>query len=133
MKVGQIARKLQAIAALVALLMAGIPALADSLATPDMSACCTTSYCPLHHRNTKDLQKDKSICDTQGHSTENDCSMRACDMAPNPAVGTALFVLGAPMSISYRPVAEPVPALFSEFFPFHLNLPTTPPPRTLPS
>jgi hypothetical protein len=133
MKHGEIARKLQAIAALIALLLGGVPTLADSLSTPDLSSCCTTLYCPLHHRQAEDLQRDKSICDTQGHSAENDCSMRACDSAPNPAVGSALFVLAAPMSISYRPIAEPVLALDSEFFPFHLNLPTTPPPRTLPS
>jgi len=133
MKFGPIARKLQAVLALGALLLSSIPALADSLASPDLPPCCTTTYCPLHHRSAQDMQRDKGKCDTQGHSAGNECSMRACDMAPNPAVGTALFVLTAPMSISYRANVEPAPAVASVFFPFYLNLPTTPPPRTLPS
>jgi hypothetical protein len=131
MKFGQFARKLQAIAALLALFIATVPALADSLSSPDLSACCTTSYCPVHHRKAQDLQRDKNKCDTQISSADNDCSMRACDTAPTPAVGTALFVLAAPMSISYRAIAEPAPILISEFFPFHLNSPSTPPPRML--
>jgi len=133
MKFGQITRKLQAILGLAALLLTGMPALAESLSSPDLSSCCTTSYCPLHHRTIQDLQRDKNKCDTQGQSAGNQCSMRACDMASNPAVGTALFVLSAPMSIPYRATAELAPAAASVFFPFYLNLPTTPPPRTIPS
>ena len=133
MNIGQIARKLQAFAALFALLLSAAPLLAASLSAQDLSACCATSYCPVHHRQARDLQKDKNNCDAQGHSAGNDCSMRACEMAPNPAVGTTLLVLAAPPAISHRVIAEPAPALISAFFPFHLNLPTTPPPRTLPS
>ena len=55
----QIARKIQAVAALVALLLASIPALAESLAAPDLPACCNTVYCPMHHRQARDLQQDK--------------------------------------------------------------------------
>ena len=133
MSIGQIARKLQAIAALAALLLVGVPTLAESLSPPDGSACCSTSYCPLHHRQIEDLQKDKSKCDAQGHLAGNECSMRACDLAPSPAVGTALFVLTAPISIAFQTNVEPAPALVSMFLPFSLNLPTTPPPRTIPS
>ena len=133
MNSSQIARKLQAFAALFALLLSAAPLLAASLSALDLSACCTTSYCPVHHRQARDLQKDKNNCDAQGRSAGNDCALRACDTPPNPAVATALLVLMAPPAISYRVVAEPAPVLVSAFFPFHLNLPTTPPPRTLPS
>jgi hypothetical protein len=126
-------RKFLAILALSALLLATLPALEESLLASELPACCNTMYCPLHHRQTRDLQRDKSNCDAQSHSAGNDCSMRACDTPPNPAVGTALFVLVAPMAIPYRTNAEPAPIQISGFFPFHLNLPSTPPPRTLPS
>src|SRR6267154_1597590 len=132
-KAGQIARKLQAFAALLTLLLASVPTLAESLPAPDLSACCNTSYCPLHHHQVQDLQRDKSNCDAQGHSAGNNCSMRACETAPNPVVGTALFVLVAPIALTYRASVEPAPILVSSFVPFHLNLPSTPPPRTFPS
>jgi hypothetical protein len=133
MKLGQIMRKLRIITALIALVLASIPALAESLSASELSSCCTTAYCPLHHRNIQDLQRDKNNCDSHGQSAGNDCSMRACDMAPNPSMGTALFTLAAPMSIAFQTNVEPAPGLGSRFFPFHLNFPTTPPPRTLPN
>jgi len=114
-------------------LLASVPTLAESLSAPDLSACCNTSYCPLHHHQVQDFQRDKSNCDAQGHSAGNNCSMRACETAPNPAVGTALFVLVAPIALTYRASVEPAPILVSSFVPFHLNLPSTPPPRTFPS
>jgi hypothetical protein len=126
-------RKFLAILSLSALLLTSLPALAESLAASDMPACCNTAYCPLHHRQVRDLQRDKSICDAQGHAAQNDCSMHACDMAPNPVVGTALFVLVATPAIAYHVEAERAPLTASLFFPIHLNIPSTPPPRTLPS
>ena len=133
MKIRQISRKLQAILALLALLVASVPTLAESLSASDLPACCNTSYCPLHHRQGVTFQQDKTDCGAHGQAAGNDCSMRACDAAPNPAVGTALFVLVTPIAIVYRSSAEPAPILVSRFFPVSLNIPSTPPPRTLPS
>jgi hypothetical protein len=133
MKLRNIARKLLAAAALLALLTASTPALAESLSASDSPACCNTSYCPVHHRQGRDLQKDKSNCDTAGEPARTDCSMRACDPAPNQAVGTAPFVLIAPVAISYEATAQAAPLSLSLFFPFVLGIPSTPPPRTLPS
>lgn len=129
----QMLRKFLAILSLTALILAALPALAESFSASNLPACCNTMYCPLHHRQGGNLQQDKSICGALGNAAGNDCSMRACDMTPNPAVGTALFVLATPMAIAYRTSAEPAPIQVSDFFPFHLNLPSTPPPRTLPS
>jgi hypothetical protein len=126
-------KKLSAALTLFALLIASVPALAESLAPADLPACCNTAYCPLHHRQTQDLKKDKSMCGSPGQMAGNDCSMRACDAPQNPAVGTSLFVLVAPVGLSYQAYVEPAPIQVSGYFPFHLNLPSTPPPRTLPS
>jgi hypothetical protein len=126
-------RKLMAVIALFALLLTSVPALAESLSASELQACCNTAYCPLHHHKVQDLRKDKSHCDAQGHAAGNDCSMRACDTSPSPAVGNALYVLTVPAAIAYRASSEPAPMCVSLFLPVHLNLPSTPPPRTLPS
>ena len=125
-------RKLFAILALSSLLLASLPALAESLSASALPACCTADYCPLHHRQARDLDRDRNLCGAAGQQAGNDCSMRACDMPANPAVGTALFVLAAPVTVSHQIHAEPAPIQAWEFAPFHLNLPLTPPPRTLP-
>src|SRR6266852_4759823 len=126
-------RRFIAVVVLPALLLASVPALAGSISASEMQACCNTVYCPLHHRHAQDLQRYKSNCDAHGHSAGNDCSMRACDAPQSPAVGTALYVLVTPIAIAYRTVNEPAPLRVSLFFPGHLNLPSTPPPRTFPS
>lgn len=126
-------RKFLAILSLAALVLAALPTLAESFSASNLPACCNTMYCPMRHRQSGNLQQDKSICGALGHAAGNDCSMRACDMSSNPMVGTALFTLVAPVAIAYRTNTEPAPIQVSDFFPFHLNLPSTPPPRTLPS
>jgi hypothetical protein len=123
-------RKLAAIAALLALLLPGVSVLAETLSTDDLPACCNTAYCPLHHPQGHNLQKDKSNCDAMGYPGQNDCSMRACDAAPNPAVGTAAFVLVTPVTLRGPAIAEPTAALPSQFYPYVAAIPLTPPPRT---
>ena len=59
--------------------------------------------------------------------------MRACDAASNPVMGTALFVLVAPLAVRYPASAEPLRIRPAQFFPFIVSIPLTPPPRTLPS
>jgi len=125
--------KLAAVAALLALLLPGVSSLAETLSAADLPACCNAAFCPVHHRQGRNLQKDKSNCDAVGVPGQNDCSMRACDAPPNPAVGTALFVLVAPIALRGPAVAEPAPALVSRFFPYVTAIPLTPPPRTFPS
>ncbi|MGH9680640.1 MAG: hypothetical protein ACRD4Y_11880, partial [Candidatus Acidiferrales bacterium] len=63
----------------------------------------------------------------------SDCSMQACNMPSNSAVDTALFVLVAPASISYRSIEEPAPLLEPLFFAPPLSIPSIPPPRALPN
>jgi hypothetical protein len=132
-KLRNIIRKLAAIAALLALLLPGISALAETLSAADLPACCNTAYCPVHHRQGRNLQKDKSNCDAIGMPGRNDCSMRACDASPNIVVGTAAFVLVNPVALRDPAIAEAASALASEFFPYVGTIPLIPPPRTFPS
>jgi hypothetical protein len=132
MTLREITRKLLALAALLAMLATGIPSLAESL-TASEAACCNTVYCPVHHGQARQIQKDKTDCDGQAKLGQTECSMRACDTTPNPAVGTAPFVLIAPATISYEAPVEAMSSSSSRFFPFVVSLPSIPPPRTLPS
>ena len=59
-------RKLGVITALFALLLPGLSALGESLSAADLPPCCNTIYCPLHHRQMNDVQRDKSNCDGMG-------------------------------------------------------------------
>ena len=133
MRPNNIPRRLLAVAALFALLAASTPALAESFSSSDSPACCKTAYCPVHHRQVRDMQKDKSNCGAQGKTAGADCSMRACDATPNQAVGTAPFILAAPVTIFYETAVQAAPLSSSQFFPFAVSIPSTPPPRTLPS
>jgi len=126
-------RKLAAVAALLALLLPCVSAVAETLSAADLLACCNTTYCPVHHRQGRNLQKDKSNCDTFGMPGQNDCSIRACDAAPNPIVGTAAFVLVTPIALRGPAIAEATPVSPAKFFPYVASIPLTPPPRTFPS
>jgi hypothetical protein len=123
-------RKLGAIAALLALLLPGVSVFADTFSAADLPACCNTVYCPLHHRQMSDLQRDKSNCDATGVPGHKDCSMRACDAAPNPIVGTAAFILAIPVALRGPAMAEAAPAPAPQFFPYVATVPVAPPPRT---
>jgi hypothetical protein len=129
-KLRETVRKLAAIAALLALILPGFSTLAETLSAADLPACCNTAYCPVHHHQKSNLQKDKNNCNAIGMPGQNDCSMRACDAAPNPVVGTAAFVLVTPVALRGPAVAEAAPALASPFFPYVATIPSTPPPRT---
>src|ERR1700736_2512531 len=118
MRPSGIPRKLLAVAALFALLAATTPALAESLSASDSLACCNTTYCPVHHRQGRDMQKDKSNCGAHGKPAMADCSMRACDAVPNQAMGTAPFVLAAPARIFYEATTQAAPLSFSAFVPY---------------
>ena len=133
MRPNDILRKLMAVAALFALLAASTPALAESLTASNSPACCNTSYCPVHHRQGRDAQKDKSNCATHGMTPWSDCSMRACDATPNQAMGTAPYTLAAPITIFYEATTQAAPLSTSAFAPYVVSLPSTPPPRILPS
>jgi hypothetical protein len=123
-------RKLAAIVALLAMLLPGVTALAETLSAAELLACCNTAYCPVHHRQGRNLQKDKSNCDSKSTSGQNDCSMRACDAPPNPAVGASAFVLVTPVALRGPAIADATFAVASQFFPFVAANPLTPPPRT---
>lgn len=133
MKLRDISRKLLAVTSFLTLLAASTPAFAESLSASASPACCNTAYCPVHHRQVREMQKDKSNCDAHGKPGAPDCSMRACDPAPTQAVGTTSFTLAAPITIFYESTAQPAPLSFSAFVPYVFSLPSTPPPRLLPS
>jgi hypothetical protein len=133
LKVRGIKRKFAAVAALLALLLPGFSVLAETLSAAQLPACCNTTYCPVHHRQSRDLQKDKSNCGSMGIPGQQDCSMRACDAASSPLVGTGVFVLVEPVALSGPAVAEATPTLASLFTPYVGTAPLSPPPRALPS
>ena len=133
MKLQQFARKFKAVAALSVLLAASIPSLTESLSASNLPACCNAVFCPMHHRQVRELQKNRSNCDAHSNPMRNDCSMRACDTTPSPVVGTGPFVLATPLAMRYPASAEPARIQAPRFFPFILSIPLTPPPRTLPS
>src|SRR3982074_1301077 len=133
MKIRYLARKVLAVAALLTILVASIPALAETFSASDSPACCNTIYCPVHHRQVRGVQKDKSDCDAHGKPTGSACSIRACDATPTRAVGNAPFTLSAPYVVLYEVTAQAAPLSRHSFAPFVLSRPSTPPPRTLPS
>lgn len=122
--------KLVAVVALLALLAPGVSTLAETLSAGDLPACCNTAYCPVHHRQTRDLQKDKATCGAMG---QNSCSMRACDAPGTPVVGTAVFVLTTPVALRSPAFAESTPPLVTGNFVSVATIPPIPPPRTLAS
>lgn len=124
-------RKLAAVAALAALLLPGLSAVAQTLSAGDLPACCNTAYCPVHHRQGRNLQKDKSNCNATGNARQDACSMRACDAAPNPIAGASAFLLAAPVVLRVPATVETAPVPVSESFAYVVTIPLTPPPRTL--
>jgi hypothetical protein len=126
-------RKFAAVAALLALLLPGLSVLAEALSAGDLPSCCGTTYCPVHHRQAHDPQKDKSNCPSMGIPGSKDCSMRACDAAVSPAVGATAFVLVVPVALSRPVAAGSAPSTAAFFSPFAVAVPLTPPPRAIPS
>ena len=123
-------RKLAGTAALLALLLPSVSALAGTLSAGDLLACCNSTYCPVHHSRGRNFQKDKSNCDAMGIPGQHNCSLRACDAAPNPAIGLTAFILVTPVGLRGPSIAETALALTSEFSPYVAVRPLTPPPRT---
>lgn len=126
-------RKIAATAALLALLAPGVSTLAETLSASDLPACCNTIYCPVHHRQMRDLQKDKADCGAMAASGQNGCSLRACDAAPNLAAGISVFVLTVPVALRSPVLAEGALPLAARNFFSLPAVPLVPPPRTLPS
>ena len=57
--------------------------------------------------------------------------MRACDAAPSPAVGIALFILVTPVALRAPAIAEATTSLAFQHFAFFAAIPLTPPPQFL--
>jgi hypothetical protein len=131
MGIRKILRKLVAGTALLALLAASTPALADSLSLANPAACCNTVYCPLHHNQARSVKREQSNCDLAGNPAEKSSSMRACDDSPHQVTGTSPFTLAAPVAIFQEPAVQPAPIFMAAFFPSVCSNPTTPPPRAL--
>jgi hypothetical protein len=130
MNLRRVANKILAGASLFALLTASVPGLAESMSASSLPACCNTAYCPVHHRQMSNLQKDKANCDAMGVPGQNNCSMRSCDAAPNPIIGSVTFVLVTLVGFRGPAVAGDAPAFTAQHFPLAFTIPITPPPRT---
>jgi hypothetical protein len=133
MKLRQVAKRFLVAASFFALLTANVPGLAESLSASNLSTCCNSTYCPMHHYEAREQQTDKSNCHSHYNSAGNDSSMRACDTTTSALVGTAPFVLITPHTKRVPMRAEPTQMQATRFFPFVINIPLTPPPRILPS
>src|SRR5260370_7213152 len=83
MRLKDIPRKLLAVVALFALLAASTPALAESLSASDSLVCCKTAYCPVHHRQVRDMPNDKSNCHPQTNPPPSHSSIPPCNPPPN--------------------------------------------------
>lgn len=55
--------------------------------------------------------------------------MRACDAVVHPAVGSALYILGAPVTVRALAPAESISHFVSQAIPQSAPFPLTPPPR----
>jgi hypothetical protein len=129
LKLPKVLHRIAAVAAILALLLPTFSVLTEIVSADNLPACCNTAYCPLHHRQMSDVQKDKSLCGAMGASGTQDCSMRACDSMASPLVGSALFVLITPIVLRAPTVAEATPTLAFQHFPFLTATPLTPPPQ----
>jgi hypothetical protein len=129
-KLTNIAKKFLGIAAILALLTASTPALAEALAASNLPVCCNTAMCPLHHRQSGNPQ-DPNDCG--GKSQGAGSSMRACDSNPDQALEIAPFILVTPVTVFRELTKQHAAISMSLFFPVVVSLPSTPPPRTLPS
>ena len=127
----EILRKFGAVAALLALVLPIVSTLAGTIAAADLTACCNTNYCPLHHNNRSNSNKDSPDCPGKSMPGQSTSTIRACDSAPNAIVGTALFVLVAPPALR-----APAAVDTAVVFPFvsavsFVSIPLTPPPRAV--
>ncbi|HVA93497.1 MAG TPA: hypothetical protein VNI36_01200 [Candidatus Dormibacteraeota bacterium] len=129
----QITRKLQAVAALLALLLASVPTLVDAFSSADMSACCNSMDCPMRHGQICGSQKHASDGAAQCNSMGLDCSMGSCDMSPKPTMQMEPFMLAVPLAIHSQMITEPAPAFVPGFIFSRSSVPSIPPPRTYPS
>jgi hypothetical protein len=130
-----ISRRILAAVMLLALLIVTTPALALALSPQDSSAamdCCKDGLCPMHQHKTSDSSGNSQDCGSSGHSMPID-SMRACDPAPNLALGISPFALIAPEAIDTNAPLSIVPVLQSLFAPIVIASPPSPPPRALTS
>jgi hypothetical protein len=125
-----IAKKFLGIAAMLALLTASTPALAEAISGPSTPACCNTAMCPLHRHQGRNAQ-DMSDC--AGKSQDAGSSMRACDASPDQALEIAPYMFVAPFTVFREMTKQSAAISLSLFFPVVVSLPSTPPPRTLPS
>src|SRR5271165_4357984 len=109
-----IAKKVLGIVAMLALLTASTPALAEALAGLDTPTCCNTAMCPLHRHQDRN---GHDMSDCAGKSQGTGCTMRACDGNPDQALGIAPYMLVGPLAI-FREMAKQSAAIsLSLFFP----------------
>jgi hypothetical protein len=124
-------RKFEAIAALLALLLSTVSTLAGTLSASELPACCNTDYCPLHHNAKNSPQKDSPNCPGKNMPGQGGSTIRSCDSAPNPIVGTALFVLITPVALCVPVTVETACVLPPPSISSFMAIPLTPPPRSV--
>jgi hypothetical protein len=124
-----ISRKILAAVMLVALLIATTPALALALSPQDSQSlmdCCKDGLCPMHQHKSNG---ETNECSPNSQSSPTQSSMRACDPAPNFALGMAVFVLAAPVGIGIAAPMSALPVARISVSPIIVSTPPSPPPR----
>ncbi len=124
-------RKLAALLALVALLLPVLSTFAAMISAAGLPVCCNTNYCPLHHNSGSNSQKSGPDCPGKNMPGQSSSSVRACDSAPNPIVGTAPFVLVSPVVLRAPIVVEKANVVPSQSVTSFVAIPLTPPPRAV--
>ena len=83
----------------------------------------------MHPRHAQNTRQNKSDCGAMG-TGQRDCSLRACDAPPDPALNGAPVVLVASVALRVPGVAQRDFALATGVFLSFSTIPSTPPPRT---
>jgi hypothetical protein len=122
-------RRLATIVAILALVMASDPALAESLVTTPQQCYCNMPLCPMHHPASSNSKTQTTNCGTDGRPYSNHCSMSACYSMQFHVISWTALMLVAPLAIPAGELMQPAPVLASLVFTSAFRAPASPPPR----
>jgi hypothetical protein len=117
------------VVAILALLMASDPTLAEVLFAPPQACDCNMLFCPMHHPASRNSGTQTTDCGANGQSCSDGCSMSACNGMQFHVMSWAPLVLVAPLTIHAGELMQPAPVLASPVFTSTFRVPASPPPR----